>query len=80
MQGVNQTIGYDCEEMRGRADYLRVAIDVDPKKYADFTDSSDETLRYIMGQVTTTVPGNGQLMQRLVAFVLCRAVSGQTAR
>ncbi len=80
MQGVNQTISYECEEMLGRDNYLRVTIGIDNKKYANFTDSGDETLRYIMGKVTTDVLGNEKGMQRLVDFVLRKAVSGQTVR
>jgi hypothetical protein len=80
MQGVNQTTSYACEEMLGRGNYLRVTIDIDNKKYANFTDARDETLRYIVGKVTADVLQNERLMQRLVDFVRRQTVSGQTVR
>jgi patatin-like phospholipase/acyl hydrolase len=69
MKGVNQTTDYEARQMLEKQTYLRATITIGDKKYANMSDASKATLKYLEEQVAIQVTSNNQLMDNMVNLV-----------
>lgn len=70
MRGVNKTTDYEMSEMMEDGNYLRLTINIDNEKHADMSDSSQDTIDYLINATQSQVLQNVTLMNKLEAFLL----------
>ena len=69
MRGVNKTTDYEMNEIMEDGNYLRLSINIDNEKHADMSDSSQETMNYLIKATQDQVLSNSEKMSRLAAFI-----------
>jgi patatin-like phospholipase/acyl hydrolase len=69
MQGINQTVDYQAQELLEDGQYLRMDIRIEEEKYSDMSDSSQETRSWLMDRVHAEIICNSVEMSRLDAFI-----------
>lgn len=69
MRGVNKTTHYEMSEMMEEGNYLRLTINIDNEKHSDMSDSSQDTIDYLINATQTQVLQNAELMDKLEAFL-----------
>ncbi len=69
MRGVNKTTHYEMSEMMEEGNYLRLTINIDNEEHADMSNSSQETIDYLINATQTQVLQDTKLMNDLEAFL-----------
>jgi patatin-like phospholipase/acyl hydrolase len=69
MQGVNQTTSYEAEKILEPGQFLRIKLDISTEKFANMTDSSDETRDYLIREAKNQILNNSVIMNKLDDFI-----------
>ena len=69
MRGVNLTTDYEMNEMMEKNNYLRLTIDIDNDEHAIMTNSSKETMDYLIKATQSQVTTNSKKLNEIEAFL-----------
>ncbi len=69
MQGMNQAVTYETEELLDDGNFLRLTLQIEDPKYASMSDSSPQTRDYLIQETKNQILGNSTLMAQLDRFM-----------
>ena len=69
MQGMNQAVTYETDELLEDGNFLRMTLDITNPKFAAMDDSSPECRDYLIQETKNQILGNPVLMAQLDRFI-----------
>src|SRR5260221_9499808 len=71
MRGVNRATDYEMTEMMERGNYLRMNIDIDNSVHAEMTNSSSETIQYLIATTNDMLVKKDNDLKTFIATMGC---------